>query len=252
MKNSNRFMIALAIACTSPVVNAEDLVFSPRLTTGYMNYQLKQPAFDIFPAASFEANAPVIGVGTTLYWNRLYLDVYGQISAEASDTSSIPILGYEEEFTGDRRDFSLALGYSITDNLSFYAGYKYGKTDTSGSIGGQAKFKEDGYFLGASYGWVIQDKGVISLNIAVANLDGDLGYLTPAIGFASNQTSETQGLSYGISWKSTFDKNWGYTIALDGYQYKFKDLVDERLGAVPGEISEDMLTARVSISYLFD
>jgi hypothetical protein len=254
MKNSYRSMMALAIACASPVVNAEDLVFSPRLTTGYMDYKLEVPSPlpGIVPSQQFKFNAALIGAGATLSWNRLYLDAYGQISANASDDLNLPIVNYNEKFDGDVTDYSLAAGVAITDNFSIYVGYKYNKLDASGNRGSVSSFKADGYFLGASYGWVIQDSGVLALNLAIADLDGNTYFKVPNLPIDLDATSDAQGLSYGISWRSTINKNWGYSIALDGYQYNFTDIVDKRVGAQPGEINQDIFTLRVSISYLFD
>lgn len=258
MKNSYRLMMALAIACTTPVVNAEDVLFIPRVTTGYMNYKLELPGPlpGIIPPIKYEENLPVIGLGLTSFINNFYIDIYGQISANGSDTSNIPIVNFEEIYEGRRKDFSLAFGSAITDNLSFYVGYKYGELDTSGNKGGDARFKETGYFLGASYGWNIGNDGILTINLAIADLDGDI-FLSPPSGFPLeqkiyDQTSNTQGLSYGISYKSVINKKWSYSVALDGYQYTFDDIVDKQSGAVSGEAKEDMFTARVSVSYLFD
>jgi hypothetical protein len=83
-------------------------------------------------------------------------------------------------------------------------------------------------------------------------LDGNTYFKVPNLPIDLDATSDAQGLSYGISWRSTINKNWGYSIALDGYQYNFTDIVDKRVGAQPGEINQDIFTLRVSISYLFD
>ena len=255
MKNLHRLILAHAIVCVSPCAIAEDLSFLPRLTIGYMNYSLEIPSLfpGVVPTSKFEANTAVIGAGATLSWNRLYLDAYGQTSGKMSDSLSVPILNYNEEYDGYLTDFLLAAGVNITDNFSIYMGYKYDKLDLSGNIGFNSNFQEDGYFLGASYGWVIQGSGVLALNLAVADLDGNLRFQTPALNADFDGTCNARGLSYGISWKSAIIDNWGYSVALNGYQYKFKDIVDKRFDiTIPGEILEDMFTVRVSISYLFD
>jgi hypothetical protein len=247
-------IIAFAIFCISPFAMTDELSFTPRLTTGYMNYKLETPSPvpGIVPSQKYQDNLAIIGAGATLSWNRLYLDAYGQISSNGSDSLSIPILNYSENYDGNVTDYSLAAGVAITDNLSIYVGYKYNKLDLSGNRGAKASFEADGYFLGASYGWVIQEAGVFALNLAFADLDGSLRSQVPNLTIDFDQTSNTQGLSYGVSWKSTINKNWGYSIALDGYQYNFKDLVDKQFGAGPGEINQDIFTVRVSVTYLFD
>lgn len=252
MKNLYRSIISLAIASISPFSVAEDLSFIPRLTTGYMNYKLETPSpMPSFPPNKFEANVAVIGAGATVSWNRLYLDAYGQISSNGSDNYTLSIINYNENIDGNVKDYSLTAGVAVTDNLSVYVGYKYNKMDASGNRGANANFKADGYFIGASYGWVIQESGILALNLAIADLDGNTSTQVPDLNIDLNHTSNAQGLSYGVSWKSTVNKNWGYSIALDGYQYTFKDLVG-KLGAFPGEINQDVFTIRVSLSYLFD
>ena len=254
MKNLHCSIITLAIIGVSPFAIAEDLSFIPRLTTGYMDYKLETPSPlpGIVPSQKFEFSSVLIGAGATLSWNHLYLDAYGQIAPNASDDLSLPVLNYNENFDGDVKDYSLAAGVAITDNFSIYVGYKYNKLDVSGNRGANASFKADGYFLGASYGWVIQESGILALNLAIADLDGEINDQIPGLSFGTNSTSNAQGLSYGVSWRSTINKNWGYLIALDGYQYTFKDLIDKKLGAQPGEINQDIFTVRVSVSYLFD
>jgi hypothetical protein len=260
MKNLYRSIITLAIVSVSPFAIAEDLAFTPRLTTGYMNYKLEIPSAipAIFPPQKVKEEVPIIGAGATLSWNRLYLDAYGQISANASDDLILPILNYNKEFDGDVKDYSLTAGVAITDNLSIYVGYKYNKLDSTGNRGSVSSFQADGYFLGASYGWVIQDSGVLALNLAFADLDGTIRFQVPELLIGGlpidvDETSNAQGLSYGVSWKSNINKNWGYSIAFDANQYNFKDIVDKRSGAVPGEeINQDIFTVRVSVSYLFD
>lgn len=257
MKNFHRLTVAFIAISVSPLSIAEDVSFTPRLTTGYMDYKLETPSvMDVFPSQKYNASAAVVGVGSTLSWNRLYLDVYGQVSAKSSDDLNLPAFNYNEKLDGDVKDFSLAAGVAITDNLSVYIGYKYNKLDASGNRGTESTFKADGYFVGASYGWSIQDLGTLAFNLAIADLDGETHNKMPSLtvpGFTIdfNEKSNAQGLSYGISWNSAIDEHWGYSVALDGHQYKFKDLVDKQIGAHPGEIQQDIFTVRISVSYLF-
>jgi hypothetical protein len=259
MKYLYRSIITLAIAGVSSFAIADELSFTPRLTTGYGNYSLETPSPlpGLVPSQKFKFNGALIGAGGTLSWNRLYLDAYGQISPNVSDDLNFSALNYSEKFDGDVKEYSVAAGVAVTDNFSIYVGYKYNKLDTSGNRGSKSTFKADGYFLGASYGWLIRDLGILALNFAVADLDGDIHFQAPSLSVEGvpqidfDQTSNAQGLSYGVSWRSSINKNWGYSVAFDGYQYKFDDIVDKRLGAVPGEIKQDIFTLRVSISYLF-
>lgn len=255
MKSLYSCLMALTAVFTSLLANAaENVVFSPRLTTGYINYKLETPPIlGVAPPQKFKANAALIGVGATVSWNRFYLDLYGQVSDNASDEISLPAFNYEDKFDGNITDYSFAVGAAITDNFSIYTGYKYNKLDSSSNNGSKSIFKVDGYFIGASYGWIIQESSVLTVNLAVADLDGNSYFQVPAVlPLNFDVISDAQGLSYGVSWKSNINKNWGYSVAFDGNQYRFKDNVDKRLGAYPGDIKQDIFTVKISVSYLFD
>jgi hypothetical protein len=155
------------------------------------------------------------------------------------------------------RNYAITLGYQLLDNLSFYAGYK--QNDTSfdlnsqtifhmiddGSLTGTPGFpinqsligdfdidyEANGPFIGGIYGFIIDDKGVLSLNLAVAFLDGDIKqngeYINPRTGiyddlFDMSSSGDSIGLSYGIGWRSNLTDRLGYYLTAKGYNYDFE------------------------------
>lgn len=222
----------------------------PRVSTGYMDYELKIPgAPPVFPSQNFSVSTYFIGTGTTIFKQGFYFDAYAQTTDKADDNSEAPGIGYYETFDGRRNDYSFSVGYTVTTRSALYFGYKNGRTGTSGNLGGTSVFRENGFFIGGTYGWQIAKKGVLSLNLALADLDGDIKFNTPALpGLALNSVSETTGISYGIAWQSRLNDNYNYSVSLDRHAYEFKNMIDRASGALSGQIDEDMLSLKLSIS----
>lgn len=238
-------------------VLAEDVSFTGRVVTGVGDYSLSIPGASapiqgfLFPGAEFKVNAPTLGVGFSIAKGRFYGDLFYSKFFEQSDDLNFPQFGYREEFDGDRNELAFSVGYAITDNLSVYVGYKRGKTVVDGALGSSSRFKEDGYFIGASYGWVIAEKGVLALNLAIADLDGDIDYDGGPLPIVLDASSQARGLTYGISWRSQISGGLGYVISVDHYDYNFDDLRDKRFGELSGEIEEKMTTFRIGLTYEF-
>ena len=102
----------------------------------------------------------------------------------------------------------------------------------SSSLGGDFEIDYDatGPFLGGTYGFIIGEKGMLSLNLAVAFLDGDLTqngrYIDPRTGsidetFNLNTTGDSIGFSYGFGWRSSLTDRLGYYVYVKGFNYKF-------------------------------
>lgn len=252
-------MMTASILCQT--VNAGELQLVPRAWTGFIDYSFDQsprmaalPDGSDFPSVKFDAILVVAGFGLSAVSDTYYFDLSYQDSSEEQDSFSGA--NFYEGFDGDRRDYSVTLGTRILDNRgNLYFGYKNGKTSGRGNAGTRLTFREDGLFLGASYGWVIANKGLLTINTAFASLNGRLieipgpGYPP---GLILDAESDTSGLSYGISWNSNISKNFSYSIALDANKYKFDNLKDKaNASALPSEIEESIVTGKISIYYHF-
>lgn len=251
----------LMVGMTSQKLLAEELSFIPRTWMGVLDYSFNQsprrgalPDGSDFPKVEFDATLLIAGIGLTTAYDRFYLDLSYQDSSEEEDSFSGA--NYVEKFNGERRDYSVTLGMRILNNRSnVYIGYKNGKTSGRGEAGTQLTFEESGIFIGASYGWVIAHKGFLVINLAYADLDGNLkevpGPRYPP-GLHMDADSDAEGLSYGISWSGQLAENTGYSIALDANQYDFKNLSDSSATKpLPNRVEETMYTGKISITYRF-
>jgi len=187
----------------------------------------------------------------------------------------------------EREEYSLSIGYALGARWVLYGGYREAKTSFSDalsvvteltgssgdleipfSVTGQGKrrtsFKQDGYFIGGVYALNVGDFAVISLNAAVAFLDGkydsrgsidtDISANANGQQFADKQSinigtnydGDTVGLSLGAAWKGRIGERAGYTLGVDGYSYDF-DAKQEFVAS----LSESMLRFSVGLSYQF-
>jgi len=250
----------LSITMIPEILLADDLRFIPRTWIGIADYSFDQaprkgalPDGSDFPEVKFDAALLVVGVGLTTTYDHFFLDLSYQDSSEEEDSFSDA--GYYEKFTGDRRDYATTLGMKILDYKgTIYIGYKNGKTSGRGQSGTQLTFKEDGFFIGSSYGWIISDIGLLSVNIAYADLDGNLkeepgpGYPS---GLGMDADSEASGSSYGILWSSHLFNDIGYTLSIDANSYEFDHIKENSTTSLPDKIEEELITAKFSISYRF-
>lgn len=147
--------------------------------------------------------------------------------------------------TLEREDAAFTLGFSISDSMSVFAGYKSGETSgINGSVlrtfnpgspegtivvNSDISFKEDGPFIGFSYTYFTQNTGSVNLSIAYADLDGEVTIASPELDtndeiFIQTQktTGDNTGLSYSISWTDRFLETINYTIGLNIIRYTFE------------------------------
>lgn len=257
-----------------------ELGITPRVNLGMMNYSYK---LTLNSGTWHKAvdTVGILGIGATMAFDRFFVDVYAQQSADGEDTYNydldIPhVFNNDMEF--DREDYAIAVGYAVTQNLSFFGGYKWGTTNfTEGFNPAQAspgnqyvqrfetEFEENGPFIGAALGWPV-GKGLISLNIAVAMLDADnQQILTEEDGIPRNQefvtfTGDSTGVNIGISWRAPITDNLSYSLSMDGYHYAF----DVDNASFPGvgsgspddlgitvQAKEDAFAVKAGIAYRF-
>lgn len=243
---------------------ADEITFIPRTWVAISDYSFKQGKREDavngqdFPSVKFDVTFKMLGVGFTTAYDRYYVDLSYQDSADESDTFNGTAGGqtFSEKLTGDRRDYSATIGMRVLDNRgNVYVGYKNGRSHATGDAGTRLTFEEDGYFIGASYGWVIAETGMLSFNVAYADLDGNLkekpGPAYPT-GLSMDADSEATGLSYGVSWNGNISEKVGYSVSFDANDYDFDDLKDHSTNvALPNKIEETFYTGKVSMSYRF-
>lgn len=204
----------------------------PRISTGVMQYEYQQQAkvnVNLEEAESVGAGFDEIEVGDSLlfaeigvsvFLGNFFVDLSLQKTDEGEDDvsqrafsgatinadESVAFFGLDldSQRTMDREDFSLSIGYALTDNFGVFAGYKRNNTQFDddirsgrailavaavGESGGgtlvtdvtgssSSEFEQDGLFFGATYvlpfeseGWL---NGALSFDLGVAFLSGDL------------------------------------------------------------------------------
>ena len=215
-------------------------------------------------------SVPAASIGATFFYNKFYLDLsylhtakgYSGISSgtflEVDPQYGLP-LDADTTIVGSCEyyhwNYAITVGYQLLDNFTLYAGYKNNNTKfdakaqsifhmiDDGTFGNPGllvissldgnfdiKYEANGPFVGCTYGFIIGDKGVLSLNLAVAYLNGDITqsgkYIDPRTGFSDDvfdlgTSGDSIGLSYSIGWRSNLTEKLGYYLSIKGYNYNF-------------------------------
>jgi len=239
-----------------------------------------------------------VGGGATLFANRFFFDVYLQNAFSGSDSASnplessefdqdlsLPVINNIINSKFDREEYSLSIGYAVGSEWALFVGYRASKTSFNDTIGfaedlvlqtdvgsfpatitGSGKrsndFKQDGYFLGGAYAFIIGEHAVVTFNAALAVLDGkydsrgdmDITAATTTENPTSTESvsvgfdfdGDTAGLNLGVTWKGRIAESLGYSLGVNGYSYNFdakeKDVAD---------LSESVLRFSGGLSYQF-
>jgi hypothetical protein len=233
--------------------DAKKWAFQPRLTTGFMHYDFEYTftAPDAKPSKfQFIDNMPFIGGGAMLAYDRCFADTYFQVSATGKDGGGTEekdeyvIERDNNEF--DRKDYAITLGCLVTKKLSFFTGYRNGKTDIhiaskqnrpydriNEERTGDAKYESDGLFLGMAYSHPI-GKGQFGVKLAAAKLEAEYNQHNitrtnnRAVGDGLkmsdatwNLSGKTLGWTLGANWTAPISKRLTYRISLDYSDYDF-------------------------------
>jgi hypothetical protein len=283
--------ISLFTFALLPVASSA-LELQSRFQAGVMDYQftMKPIAYtdgDRFSGYTLESILPFVGGGITVFENRFFFDLYLQKAFSGSDeTSSFFERGSgsstsNEKINADfeRDELSLSVGYAVGNQGALFLGYRRSTTNfidtfteitTSSSSSSTESgtrdidFKQSGYFLGGAYAFPINEQAVITLNAALAFLDGEYGVRRHSIEVSSvNDSEETEdysdkydgdtiGLNLGVTWKGRMFESVDYTLGLDGYSYDF-DLEnrDEFESIETPKISENVMRLSAGLSYQF-
>lgn len=295
--------VTLAIAGNA---GAADVAFTPRVAVGMQKYKLKWDADPpsgnsiqgnprLGKLASIDDSMPTFTLGGTVSMlGGLYLDAYwsktGDTGRDTAESSVQPPPGSNDDtFTfrtkskANRSDYAITLGYGLENGLSFFGGYKYGKTDVDGNAevfknnihdgNGKlnAKFEADGPFLGLGYGLHL-GSGMLSLTGAWAKLDGKASSRTVYSALSNNPASaasstvpdplasetlvtkpDANGYSLSLGWKAPITNQLYYGISVDAYKYDFKKKESYANGTLSARLkaTEESLGIRASLSYSF-
>ena len=239
--------------------SALDLSVQPRVNTGAMYYEL-----DVEDTFAVDDTLPFVGGGATAFIDRFYVDLYAQGAFSGNDDLQ-EVQGRPQPpgltIDWDRAEYSAAVGYSITDNWSVFAGYRrsdmeFDFSDTNTTF---FDYENDGPFVGATYGLPITVNkwldGTLAVNLAVARFDGEI--TSPGAG-GLNVTGDTVGVTSGVVWignlleasgSGPFANGLNYTVGVDGYSYNFDQ---DNFQGEADEISETVVRGSVGLSVPFN
>jgi hypothetical protein len=211
-----------------------------------------------------------------------------------------------QDFDLERTEWAVSAGYAITNKFSLFAGYRRADTDFDIRESGQLaiddinttltppaervraditsdtkqKFEQDGPFVGFVFGgplkqWIFD--GVLSFDLAVAFLDGDVKQETRNVKFTHTVVDgrpvpdstgddtdlsidgDAVGLNLGLHWRGfTPIKRLSYLIDIVGHQYDFSaDEAKIRIGDSTTterrdfDFQEVLIAFRLGFSYAF-
>ena len=267
-----------AMALWTLSVNADEITFTPRASLSFASYEFTQSprpnalagaglTINDFPEVKFDVTFKILGIGGTFISGDYYLDLALSKSLEEEDSFSLtdpnlplPDNTFKETFKGDRSDSSITLGRKfLNQRAALYLGYKTGESQADGNQGQSLSFEEEGFFIGANYAWIVAGKGAVSVNLAYADLDGDLveevtnpAFSTVTVPLDTDASSNAQGLSYGITWSARLNDSLSYSVGLDARKYTFEDVKDVNPTAIPSdEFEEKFLETNFKLYFLF-
>ena len=252
---------AVVVAPFSSLVAAEsDIKVTPYSEVGYVHYSLEFKGDVPLPNGTFVSgdnkfitDMPSIKVGSAVSYGDFSGNIYYRATGKGDDIQDFPKLpGVPSvKWEGDRNDLGVSIGYSITESIQIFGGYRDAETKASGSYDSEYKFTTDGFFVGGSYQLGLTDTGALTFSLGYTWQD--LKMDENLIDFQLPQvTGDGGGVKAGISWRSLINMNWGYSISADYYDYDF-DL--DKLGGVKQENKSKMYetetTFNVGLFYIF-
>ncbi len=257
------FALTLLPAISLIAASAQaEVSFTPRATLAFSSYSFTQterpgalPANingGTFPEVKFDVVFQILGIGGTFFMDDYYLDIAASKSADEEDSFEFAPMNFKETFKGDRTDTSITLGRKILDSRgAVYIGYKTGKSQADGDQGQSLSFEEKGFFIGGNYSWPVLKSSVITVNVAYAQLDGDLTEEVTNPGFISitqsnglppldiNASSDATGLSYSLGFASRLTDNLSYSVAYEIKSYTFDSVKDSDPTVITSEEFEE-------------
>ncbi len=250
--------------------NAGEISIEPRLSSGVSYYNLDLDgqvivAEDSIDDIEFNDWLLFIGGGTTISYDRFFIDLSGQYSFSGEDDVGLDVVSgglavdnLNQEVDFDRLETAIAIGYRITDQFAAYVGYRYADVefDGAGSLGGigvdfSIDFQQNGPLIGASY--VIPKtvlNGALVANGAITFLEGDLDNKldvpAPLDDIDFDIEGDAVGLNAGVSWATPLSDRLKLVVGGDVSSYRFKDDDDQT------DFDELIARLRAELRYSFD
>ena len=159
-----------------------------------------------------------------------------------------------------RSDSSLTLGYSMLDWLSVFAGFRTGETNAHYSLSNSSFGNtSNGYYVGLNGSQYFEEKGSLSLSLAIASLNGNVALSEPfvdtsvfLVGAAppSEINGSAVGYSLGLSWTGKYSADTNYSVGIKLQRYEFED--DVVFGGLDLSYDENFNTISVGLTHFFE
>ncbi len=264
MKQSRASLVAvLATVCcaaASPLRANSDLVFVPYAEAGIVDYSLGFEGSIPLPGAGqevfetsneFNFTLSMLKLGLAASWGDFYANVHLRTTTEGSDvqvTDLELIPGAQSiKWSGDRVEYGLAVGYDVSEAISIFGGYRDSETSGDGAPDSSYSFEHDGYFLGASYFVDLTDTGGLTFSAGYAWLDASLEETVVNFQFPTS-TGDGSGGKLAVNWRDLFNERWGYTVAVEYFDYEY-DL--SARGGLKFDMEEREALFSVGLFYVF-
>ena len=159
-----------------------------------------------------------------------------------------------------RSDTSLTLGYSILQWLSVFTGYRTGETKAFYSANNDSFGNtSDGFYLGVNGNHYFEDKGSLSLSLAIASLQGEVALSEPFVDTSvflvgnpppAEINGSAIGYSFGLSWTGKYSADTNYNIGIKLQRYEFED--DVVFGGLDLSYDENFNTISIGLTHFFE
>jgi len=165
-----------------------------------------------------------------------------------------------------RADISLTVGFRLFNNVSLFAGFREGQTDSYLSaiqkqtdvegISSHGKIKSNGVFAGINFSHRFSGNSSISASIAMAKLNGSASLAEPYVdtssfqnvaSFPSTVEGGALGFSYVVSWSNPISEKSAINIKVKLHRYHFDD--QQVYQGVDLSYDENFTTGLVEFTY---
>ena len=162
-------------------------------------------------------------IGVTVIDHKFYYGFTTQLKGQTVTDIKIDTTGFNSgqdssEEIISRSSYSAYAGYSISDNVSLYAGI----TSGASSFGDEVILDDDGPFIGAKYVIRLGSYSSLTFDLSYSNLTTELTVKDDDL-LAEEYASDidTQGLSYSATWLRSLDRGRSFFVRLKVIEFSF-------------------------------
>ncbi len=251
MKSIRNLILQVTLLISFP--SLADIHFLPRLELGQSAYDLRLtgniqlPLGQVLsPRGSLSAQVYVLRVGGALSYKSAFADLSFQTSTTDSTTQVIPELSLTEQWSAERNDVNLTIGYALTESVSVFIGYRDLEAKGEGVLNSRYRFKDNGGFVGSSYSYDVTETATLSVSAAYAFLDVEFDQVLAGFPLPLD-SGDGDGLKLGLQWSDSLNDSMGYVLSADWYDYQY----DLSNAASDIEISLEEVNVRLGIVVVF-